>query len=200
MGTCTISDMTRHIARAEPPLLGVEDYLNFDWMDFSHAGQHDFVPPAERADAQVALATKLAEDRVGREELRKLSDGIAELSDTIRELQKERREQSPRGRIALVAETLAALASQPVAQPVVMESQPVAVQPTMSDKKRARMARNRMSAQESRERKKRHTQNLENRVKELESETARYKANVEQLHLVVKTLSKQIEELKSSSS
>lgn len=66
----------------------------------------------------------------------------------------------------------------------------------MSDKKIARMARNRVSAQESRERKRQYTQDLEGRVKSLEQERDKYRTAANGLQQRVEELTEEIRQLK----
>jgi len=186
--------------RVEVPTLGPDEMLNFDWSAFSHDGANSYVPPAERADAQIALATQQANAKpqadvdVSRKQLSDLTDNIVELKNSIKELRQERAKPSSGEHLMLVSDALVALTktAQPVAQPIMPPK------PVMSAKKVARMARNRVSAQESRERKRRYTQDLETRVKELEAENVKYKTSAEELHKRVEELTGEVQELKKA--
>merc|ERR1711907_371750 len=188
--------------RVEVPTLGPDEMLNFDWSAFSHDGANSYVPPAERADAQIALATQQAAQQaaakphaqadvdVSRKQLSDLTDNIVELKNSIKELRQERAKPSSGEHLMLVSDALVALTK--TAQPV------VPAKPVMSAKKVARMARNRVSAQESRERKRRYTQDLETRVKELEAENVKYKTSAEELQKRVEELRGEVQELKKA--
>merc|ERR1711935_613458 len=146
-------------ARAELPSVGVEDMLGFDWQTFSETSAH--IPPTQRAAAQINDAINGVGAPDTSSQLNDLSQNIAELKDSIKELRQERRHASSGEHLMLVSDALVALTK---SQSPLVDSKP---QSSISEKKKARMERNRASAQESRERKRRHTDDLELQIQVL---------------------------------
>eukprot|EP00658_Telonema_sp_P-2_P084691 TRINITY_DN9470_c0_g1_i3.p1 TRINITY_DN9470_c0_g1~~TRINITY_DN9470_c0_g1_i3.p1 ORF type:complete len:219 (-),score=55.45 TRINITY_DN9470_c0_g1_i3:185-841(-) len=173
--------------RTELPAVGVEDMLGFDWQTFSENAAH--IPPAQRAHAQIAQALEgTPAPPATQRQLTDLTQNIADLKDSIQELKHERRSSSGEH---LMLDALVAFTKSTSAQ----QSAPSL---TVSDKKRARMERNRASAQESRERKRRYTEGLQEMVAKLVEENAVFRKEGLELKQQVETLRAEIARLKGS--
>eukprot|EP00656_Telonema_subtile_P040835 TRINITY_DN4591_c0_g1_i1.p1 TRINITY_DN4591_c0_g1~~TRINITY_DN4591_c0_g1_i1.p1 ORF type:complete len:195 (+),score=52.54 TRINITY_DN4591_c0_g1_i1:219-803(+) len=178
--------------RVELPSVGVDEMLNFDWQAFSGVGSH--IPHDARAEAQISAVLDEPDLQTQRQ-LTDLTANIAELKDSIKELRKERRPPSSGEHLMLVSDALVALTKSRT--PAMVDPRPVAGE-SLTDKKRARMERNRASAQESRERKRRYTEELEGKMKILREENAQHVAVAEELRKQIEALQGEVTDLRKA--